>query len=113
MFHSFVYRRACVSHDLAVNTKGGLINCTGSVLLDAFPSCYSPVGHISYGRRCIAKFPCIHICQFSFNGEWTLFAFGLIDLWLMVKNVDVNVSFHCRWPNSEKYIGKHVSQLCL
>jgi len=48
MFHSFVYRRACVSHDLAVNTKGGLINCTGSVLLDAFPSCYSPVGHIMH-----------------------------------------------------------------
>jgi len=27
MFRSFVYRRACISHDLAVNTKGGVINC--------------------------------------------------------------------------------------
>jgi len=31
----------------------------------------------------------------------------------MVENVDVNVTFHCRWFNSEKYKGKHVSQLCL
>lgn len=39
------------------------------VLLDTFPSGYPVVGHIPCWRRCIARFPCVHICQFSFNGK--------------------------------------------
>ncbi|KAG2721893.1 hypothetical protein I3760_02G103200 [Carya illinoinensis] len=39
-------------------------NC---LLIHTFPSCHSPLGHISCGRKCIARFPCVHICQFSFN----------------------------------------------
>lgn len=51
-----------------------------SFLLDTFPSCYTPVGHISCGRGCVARFPCVHICQFSFNGEMDILALCWYDL---------------------------------
>lgn len=36
---------------------------------DSFPSCYPVMGYLSCGRRFIARFPCLHICQFSFDGK--------------------------------------------
>lgn len=69
---------------------------TASVLLDTFPSCHSPVGHISCGRRCIARFPCVHICQFSFNGEMGILSFFCwYELLFILVTVNVIVSFYC------------------
>lgn len=71
------------------------------VFLDTFPSCYSPVGHLSCRRRCFARFPCVHIRQFSFNGEIAILAhvvFIASDLWWEMHRsptVDVDVSFYC------------------
>lgn len=37
--------------------------------LDSLPTYFPPVGYISCWRRCIARFPCVYFCQFSFNGK--------------------------------------------
>lgn len=38
---------------------------------DPIPSRYPFMGHISCRRRCIAWFPCLHICQLSSNSKFS------------------------------------------